>query len=365
MTRRGDPNQTLINWSNPETAPVAPAASIPDPVKLAAQALPQLVQYLPWDFKTTFPQPTDEAIDAGFIEQEDCTPENIRSLHEEQANEMLGILRDLDTVMDARRRGIDSTTGKVPRTQVSREHLKRYHQDEPKRLEQYFNILMETYENAFGAEAANAFAKCIRARHAGIPIEIANRMADLDSADRCPTPRPAVKRKSPASLPVPKPLPEAIAAGHFGEEDGKSLKPTAGEVRAITEHHAETIIDLLDGLREAERHLARGGDGAQVARLRAEVKAAIDQYAASFGPEAGERLEAHCRRQQVAGHGGAAGASLSPPFSVALSDLGRRRGNQTKCPVRSNRQNPRLDLKDFNRGGTTRLASRGVNRGNV
>jgi hypothetical protein len=87
-------------------------------------------------------------------------------------------------------------------------------------------------------------------------------------------------------------------------EDGKPLKPTAAEVRAITEHHAETIIELLDGLREAERHLARGSDsarvGAEVARLRGQVKAAIDKYAESFGQEAGERLDAHCRRQQTA-----------------------------------------------------------------
>jgi hypothetical protein len=87
-------------------------------------------------------------------------------------------------------------------------------------------------------------------------------------------------------------------------EDGKPLKPTAAEVRGITERHAETIIELLDGLREAERHLARGSDGARVgaeaARLRGEVKSAIDKYAESFGQEAGERLEAYCRRQQTA-----------------------------------------------------------------
>jgi len=298
VKRRDDPNQTLINWSSPAAEAVAPRAAFPDPVKLAAQAPAPLIQYLPWDFTTTFPQPTDEAVDAGVISEDDCTPERIKSIHDEHAREALGILRDLDIVMDARRRGIDSKTGKVPRTHVSREHLKRYHQDEPKRLERYFNILMETYENGFGVEAADAFTKFIRAKHAGIPVQASNVRAPE------PAPKTKISRKSPAVLPVPKPLPEAITAGHFGHEDGKPVRPTSTEVRIITENHAEKIIDLLNGLREAERHVARGSDeartGAECGRLRNEVKSAIDKYAASFGTEAGERLEAYCRRQQRA-----------------------------------------------------------------
>jgi hypothetical protein len=54
----------MINWSSPQAAAAAPAACIPDPVKLAAQAPPVLIERLPWDFTTTFPQPTDEAIDS-------------------------------------------------------------------------------------------------------------------------------------------------------------------------------------------------------------------------------------------------------------------------------------------------------------
>src|SRR4051794_16616436 len=39
-----------------------------------------------------------------------------------------------------------------------------------------------------------------------------------------------------ARLPVPKPLPASVAAGHFGhDEDGKVIRPAADEIRAITE----------------------------------------------------------------------------------------------------------------------------------
>lgn len=61
-----------------------------------------LVQYLPWDFHSTFPQPTPEAINAGVISDEDAAPENLRGIHEEHAGEALAVLRDLDRVLDAR-----------------------------------------------------------------------------------------------------------------------------------------------------------------------------------------------------------------------------------------------------------------------
>ena len=309
VKRRDDPQQTFINWGNPQAAAVASTSTVPDPIKLAAAAPLALVQRLRWDFTSTFPEPTEEALDAGVISDDDCAPERIKSIHDEHAREALCVLRDLDIVMDARRRGIDSKTGKPPRTHASRENLKRYHQDEPKRLEQYFHILMETYENAFGVEAADAFTKCIRARHAGIPVEMEDRRSEKLKAGQlhfeaaAMKPAGTAKRRSPTVLPVPKPLPQAIKAGHFGEADGKPVNPTSAEVRAITEQHAEKVIDLLNGLREAERQLTRCTDearvGAEAARLRGEVKSAIDKYAASFGTEAGECLEAYCRRQQT------------------------------------------------------------------
>jgi hypothetical protein len=57
-----------------------------------------------------------------------------------------------------------------------------------------------------------------------------------------------------SQLPVPRPLPAAIKAGHFGTDDaGKPINPAPNEVRAIIEQHAEKIISLLGGRRQMER----------------------------------------------------------------------------------------------------------------
>ncbi len=292
MKRRDDPKQTLINWNNPQAEAAAPAASIPDPVKLAARAPSPPIERLLWDFTTTFPPPAEEAIDAGVLMEDDCTPENIRSLHEEHARDLLATLQELDIILDARRRGVDSRTGKVPRTEKSREHLRHFHKVEPERLERAFNSMLEVYEEAFGPEAAHAFNRFIRARYAGIPVEIdesakverapaftpgalrgapalpppfvtdegSRSAAHADESRRLPRRFPGAKavtrrHSHPGSscLPVPRPLPAAIKAGHFGTDDsGKPVNPTADEVRDITEQLAEKIISLLDGQRDGK-----------------------------------------------------------------------------------------------------------------
>jgi len=87
-------------------------------------------------------------------------------------------------------------------------------------------------------------------------------------------------------------------------DDGKLLKPSAAEVRAITDRHAEKILELLDGIRELDRTLSapvcidRARVEAEVERLKKEMTAAVEKYAASFGEEAAHRLEAYARRQQ-------------------------------------------------------------------
>src|SRR5258706_13772817 len=111
MKRRDDPNQTLINWSDPTGAASTPASSIPDPIKLAAQAAAPLIQRLPWNFTTTFPRPTDDAIDAGVVDESDLEPANLKSLHDNYSRQCLATLQQHDKVMDARRRGIDPGTG--------------------------------------------------------------------------------------------------------------------------------------------------------------------------------------------------------------------------------------------------------------
>ena len=72
--------------------------------------------------------------------------------------------------MDARRRGVDPVTGKSPKSHAARERLRKLFDSEPARLERWFQNLMDTYESAFGPDAADAFDKAIRARHAGIQV---------------------------------------------------------------------------------------------------------------------------------------------------------------------------------------------------
>jgi integrase/recombinase XerD len=93
-----------------------------------------------------------------------------------------------------------------------------------------------------------------------------------------------------ARLPVPRPLLASIAAGHFGQEDdGKPVRPGVEEVRAITERHAEKLIELLDTLPHAQT--------ADRDRLQAAFRAALGSYSEDFGQHAADQLEAYARRQ--------------------------------------------------------------------
>ena len=325
MKRRDDPNQLLIDWSSPSpAAPVAPdpaPAAIVAPAASPGAAAEAPIQRLPWDFATTFPEPTEEGVAAGLVDEDDRQPENLKALHEQHARETLAILRAIDLALDARRRGVDPATGKPPRTHAAREKLRRALQDEPARLERAFAALMEAYESAFGSEAADSFGKAIRAWHAGIKVVAEAKAAlppgamDGEAAAARPDPatgespakpeassRPHTRRTS-SRLPVPTPLPAAVAAGHFGREEHGPVRPGADEVRAITEVHAEKLTDLLDGLRQVERDLGapQCSDRARLYherdRLRRLFQAGVAAYAESFGRPAAERLEAYVRRQ--------------------------------------------------------------------
>lgn len=294
MKRRGsggdDASQLLIDWTQRTSATVNPS---PSPPPAAAADTPVL--RLRWDFKATFPHPTEEAIDAGRILDEDTTPDALRSIHQEHAREALATLRSLDAVLDARRRGVDPATGKPPRTPASRERLSQRLASEPERLAHAFTVLMDVYEEVFGAEARDAFAKAMRAWHAGIEVvaEVQRQSKPSErSALFAPEVMPRTKRprSTPARLPVPRPLPEAVAAKRFGqEEDGKPVRPGPNEVRAITEQHAEKLIEMLDALRSAA--------AVQKPSLLESFQTGIQSYAEDFGPVAAERLESYVRRQ--------------------------------------------------------------------
>ena len=95
-----------------------------------------------------------------------------------------------------------------------------------------------------------------------------------------------------ARLPVPRPLPAAIAAGRFGQdEDGHPIRPAADEVRAITESQADKLIDLLDALKPAH------GKPAIADKLPEAFGAILAAYAQDFGERPARQLEAYARRQ--------------------------------------------------------------------
>jgi hypothetical protein len=61
----------------------------------------------------------------------------------------------------------------------AKERLKIFFDTEPGRLERWWQTVMETYEQAFGREAADAFGKALRARHAGIPVRVGKPGAEM------------------------------------------------------------------------------------------------------------------------------------------------------------------------------------------
>lgn len=240
---------------------------------------------------TTFPEPLAEAIDAGTIAEEDAQPEHLKSLHNEMVRQLLKVLTELDDISDAKRRGVDPKTQAKPTSRGSKERLKKYLDEEPGRLERSWQALIGVHESAFGKEAADAFAKAIRARHAGIavvtqsgspaPVGMPTAIEPTLVAPVSDKTRPGrERRRIIARLPVPHPLTAAVAAGHFGQDDdGTNVRPGPSEVRAITEQHAEHLIELL-----------HGGDESQ-------FQNGIAMYAEDFGQRPAEQLEAYTRRQ--------------------------------------------------------------------
>jgi len=113
----------------------------------------------------------------------------------------------------------------------------------------------------------------------------------------------APKVRHPACLPVPKPLASAIGKGNFGEDERGPVRPTAAEVRAITEHHAERLIDLLDRLQVADAQLDRSsqGDRSSLIRQKDQLLSAYQSglalYAEDFGQHAANRLDSYVRHQ--------------------------------------------------------------------
>ena len=260
------------------------------------------MQVLLWDFKATFPEPKQEAVDAGIISDDDLTPERIRKMHDEHERELSAALREMDALADARRRGVDPATGQRPTNSAGELRLSRLLEKESCRLDRWWENLLGVYAEAFGENAATAFGHAVRARYAGVEVTgpLATRVEYPAPAEMTPKPSvdiPTVGRarhrqgkRILARLPVPQPLPSAVAEGQFGVgDDGKPVRPSAQEVREITEQHAEKMIDLLDALAGASL------SGKQ--QLLESFHSAAQAYADDFGSPAAGRLVAYVRRQ--------------------------------------------------------------------
>lgn len=103
------------------------------------------------------------------------------------------------------------------------------------------------------------------------------------------TPMLAARRKSPATLPVPKPRTEAVNRGHFGwHDDNRPVRPSPAEVRAITGYHAEKLAAILGWPDKEARHFA--------------YQAALRMYSGDFGAGAANRLDSYVRRQVEQNH---------------------------------------------------------------
>lgn len=114
---------------------------------------------------------------------------------------------------------------------------------------------------------------------------------------------PVQKLRRSTGLPVPKPLASAVGKGNFGEDDHGPVRPSAAEVRAITEYHAEKLVELLGRLQEIEGQLARNGTNDRYSLIRekekflCEFQGGIALYAEDFGQHAANRLDAYVRHQ--------------------------------------------------------------------
>jgi hypothetical protein len=117
------------------------------------------------------------------------------------------------------------------------------------------------------------------------------------------TPRTKPRQSTPATtfrekrivarLPVPRPLPTAVAAGRFGQdEEERPIRPDPDEVQAITENQAEKLIDMLDAAKKVVSEKSPAADS-----LPGAFRTILDAYARDFGDRAAQQLEAYVRRQ--------------------------------------------------------------------
>jgi hypothetical protein len=199
---------------------------------------------------------------------------------------------------------------------------------DPGRLQRWYESLLRAYRDWLGDEAADAFDKAVKAWPPRIEVVFENGLiatiSGLRSDPPCskpttvlvqpvqspdtsvsafitedstipllPAPRESVANEAlgvVARLPVPRPLPEAVATGQFGmSENGRPINPSPAERHEITAKHAEALIDLIV---QAQR-----ADSTHRQQLKVQYLSGIAAYSSSFGQRAAAQLDAYVRRQ--------------------------------------------------------------------
>lgn len=112
------------------------------------------------------PKPLQTAVDAGVFGWDESGPyrptkEHVRSLTEEHAREMLGVLSDLTWLKRCASEGLDPKTGARPQSRSGRERIERI-PDEAKRFRQSYEDLLAVYQEGFGEQAAGALDSYMR-----------------------------------------------------------------------------------------------------------------------------------------------------------------------------------------------------------
>jgi hypothetical protein len=164
--------------SKPRT--VDSEADPPVPEKRMAPASPVSESSLPsWD-DVPIAKPLSRAVEHGVFGMTAEGPiepdeEGIRAMTEEQAREMLWLLRDIQAVEDSLRTGEDPKTGKTPKTPEAQAKLRENLEREEPRLKQAYANALSAYADAFGDEAGKALDLWVRKTVADCTIEPTNR----------------------------------------------------------------------------------------------------------------------------------------------------------------------------------------------
>lgn len=114
------------------------------------------------------PQPLADAVDAGvfgYDENRVVIPdiEDVRSLTEEHARELVCILQDLDHVRRCAQGGIDPDRQKIPRGHVCHAKVAERLKSEAAHLACHYDDALAAYADGFGWEAADELDRYVRA----------------------------------------------------------------------------------------------------------------------------------------------------------------------------------------------------------